>query len=281
MSKPTYASDSPDRQAITVTSLRKLKQQGEKIAMLTAYDASFAAVLEQAGVDVILVGDSLGMVIQGHDTTVPVTMEHMLYHTAQVARASQRALVMADMPFMSFPDPVRALDNATRLMQEGGAHMVKLEGGGHVIDVVANLSRHGVPVCGHLGLQPQAVHKLGGYRVQGRDQQTAEAMLRDATAMQEAGADIVLLECVPNELAKKITDSLAIPTIGIGAGRDCDGQVLVLYDVLGISLGHRPRFAKDFLADLPTGNISIQSAIRAYVDAVKQQRFPDDEHSFH
>jgi 3-methyl-2-oxobutanoate hydroxymethyltransferase len=281
MTKSSYASDSPARQTITVTTLRKLKQQGEKIAMLTAYDASFAAVLEQAGVDVILVGDSLGMVIQGHDTTVPVTMEHMLYHTAQVSRASQHTLVMADMPFMSFPDPVRALDNAARLMQESGAHMVKLEGGGHVIEVVANLSKHGIPVCGHLGLQPQAVHKLGGYRVQGRDQQTADAMLRDAKAMQDAGADVLLMECVPSELASKITQSLEIPTIGIGAGRDCDGQVLVLYDVLGISMGHRPRFAKNFLFDLPAGDISLQAAIRAYVNAVKQQRFPTDEHSFH
>jgi 3-methyl-2-oxobutanoate hydroxymethyltransferase len=281
MSKSSYASDSPARQTITVTSLRKLKQKGEKIAMLTAYDASFAAVLEQAGVEVILIGDSLGMVIQGHDTTVPVTMEHMLYHTKLVSQACQHALVMADMPFMSFPDPVRALDNATRLMQEGGASMVKLEGGGHVVEVVANLSKHGIPVCGHLGLQPQAVHKLGGYRVQGRDQQTADAMLHDAKAMQDAGADMLLMECVPSELASKITQALEIPTIGIGAGRDCDGQVLVLYDVLGISLGHRPRFAKNFLADLPTGDISIQSAIRAYVDAVKQQRFPGDEHSFH
>ena len=281
MTKSSYASDSPARQTITVTTLRKMKQQGEKIAMLTAYDASFAAVLEQAGVDVILVGDSLGMVIQGHDTTVPVTMEHMLYHTAQVSRASQHTLVMADMPFMSFPDPVRALDNAARLMQESGAHMVKLEGGGHVIEVVANLSKHGIPVCGHLGLQPQAVHKLGGYRVQGRDQQTADAMLRDAKAMQDAGADVLLMECVPSELASKITQSLEIPTIGIGAGRDCDGQVLVLYDVLGISMGHRPRFAKNFLFDLPAGDISLQAAIRAYVNAVKQQRFPTDEHSFH
>ena len=281
MTTSSYASDSPARQTITVTTLRKLKQQGEKIAMLTAYDASFAAVLEQAGVDVILVGDSLGMVIQGHDTTVPVTMEHMLYHTAQVSRASQHTLVMADMPFMSFPDPVRALDNAARLMQESGAHMVKLEGGGHVIEVVANLSKHGIPVCGHLGLQPQAVHKLGGYRVQGRDQQTADAMLRDAKAMQDAGADVLLMECVPSELASKITQSLEIPTIGIGAGRDCDGQVLVLYGVLGISMGHRPRFAKNFLFDLPAGDISLQAAIRAYVNAVKQQRFPTDEHSFH
>lgn len=280
MSKSSYASQHPDRQAITVNSLRKMKQQGEKFVVLTAYDASFAAVLDQAGVEVLLIGDSLGMVIQGHDTTVPVTMDHMVYHSTQVARARQHALVMADMPFMSFPDPVRALDNAARLMQEGGAHMVKLEGGGHVIEVVANLTRHGVPVCGHLGLQPQAVHKLGGYRVQGRDQVTADNMLREAKAMQDAGADVLLLECVPSTLAKKITESLSIPTIGIGAGRDCDGQVLVLYDVLGISMGHRPRFAKNFLADLPTGEISIHAAIRAYVDAVKQQRFPTDEHSF-
>jgi len=277
----TYASDNPARQTITVTSLRKMKQQDEKIAMLTAYDASFASILEQAGVDVVLVGDTLGMVIQGHDTTVPVTMEDMIYHTNMVSGACQHALVIGDMPFLSFSDPARALDNAARLMQEGGVRMVKLEGGGDVIKVVANLSKHGIPVCAHLGLQPQAVHKLGGYRVQGRDQHTAEAILNDAKAMQDAGADIVLLECVPSDLARKITEALTIPTIGIGAGRDCDGQVLVLYDILGISLGHRPRFSKDFLADLPAGDISIQAAVRAYVDAVKQQRFPADEHSFH
>jgi len=280
MSK-TYASDNPTVKSITVSSLRKMKQQGEKIAMLTAYDASFAAVLEQAGVDIVLVGDTLGMVIQGHDTTVPVTMEQMIYHTRMVADACQHALVVGDMPFMSFPDPVRALDNAARLMKEGGARMVKLEGGGHVIEVVANLSKHGIPVCAHLGLEPQAVHKLGGYRVQGRDQQTADAILQDAKAMQEAGADIVLLECVPSELAKKVTDALTIPTIGIGAGRDCDGQVLVLYDLLGISLGHRPRFSKNFLAELTGDDISIEAAVRAYVDAVKHGRFPGDEHSFH
>lgn len=280
MTKSSYAAPNPDRQTITVNTLRKMKQQGEKFAVLTAYDASFTAVLEQAGVEVLLVGDSLGMVIQGHATTVPVTMDDMLYHTAQVARARQHALVMADMPFLSFPDPVRALDNAVRLMQEGGAHMVKLEGGGHVIEVVANLTRHGIPVCGHLGLQPQAIHKLGGYRVQGRDQHTAEHMLRDARAMQDAGADILLLECVPSALARKITESLTIPTIGIGAGRDCDGQVLVLYDVLGISMGHIPKFAKNFLSAVPAGDVSIAAAIRAYVDAVKQQRFPADEHTF-
>lgn len=281
MSKTTYASDSPDRQSVTVSTLRKMKQQGEKIAMLTAYDASFAAVLEQAGVDVILVGDTVGMVVQGHDTTIPVSMDDMVYHTSLVSRACQRSLVVGDMPFMSFSDPQRALDNATRLMQEGGARMVKLEGGGDVIKVVANLSKHGIPVCAHLGLQPQAVHKLGGYRVQGREREAAEAILHDARAMQEAGADIVLLECVPEGLAREITEALTIPTIGIGAGRHCDGQVLVLYDVLGISPGHRPRFAKDFLADLSGAEISIQAAIRTYVEAVKQQRFPGNEHSFH
>jgi len=281
MSKPSYASDSPDRQTVTVTSLRGMKQQGDKIAMLTAYDASFAAILEQAGVDIILVGDTLGMVVQGHDTTIPVSVDDVVYHTRMVARACRHALVVADMPFMSFSDPQRALDNATRLMQEGGARMVKLEGGGHVIEVVANLSRHGIPVCAHLGLQPQAVHKLGGYRVQGRDEASADEILREARAMQDAGADIVLLECVPESLASKITESLSIPTIGIGAGIDCDGQVLVLYDILGISPGHLPRFAKNFLSDLSGTNASIQAAVRSYVEAVKQKRFPDDKHSFH
>jgi len=281
MSKSSYASDSPDRQTVTVSSLRSMKQQGDKIAMLTAYDASFAAILEQAGVDIILVGDTLGMVVQGHDTTIPVSVDDVAYHTRMVSRACRHALVVADMPFMSFSDPQRALDNATRLMQEGGARMVKLEGGGHVIEVVANLSRHGIPVCAHLGLQPQAVHKLGGYRVQGRDEASADEILREARAMQDAGADIVLLECVPESLAKKITESLSIPTIGIGAGIDCDGQVLVLYDILGISPGHLPRFAKNFLSDLPGANASIQAAVRSYVEAVKQRRFPDDKHSFH
>jgi len=281
MSKSSYASDSPDRQTVTVSSLRSMKQQGDKIAMLTAYDASFAAILEQAGVDIILVGDTLGMVVQGHDTTIPVSVDDVAYHTRMVSRACRHALVVADMPFMSFSDPQRALDNATRLMQEGGARMVKLEGGGHVIEVVANLSRHGIPVCAHLGLQPQAVHKLGGYRVQGRDEASADEILREARAMQDAGADIVLLECVPESLASKITESLSIPTIGIGAGIDCDGQVLVLYDILGISPGHLPRFAKNFLSDLSGTNASIQAAVRSYVEAVKQKRFPDDKHSFH
>ncbi|MGD8783275.1 MAG: 3-methyl-2-oxobutanoate hydroxymethyltransferase [Thioalkalispiraceae bacterium] len=278
MTASSYASEKT-HQTITLTRLKKMKQAGERFVVLTVYDASFAAVLEKAGVEVLFTGDSLGMVIQGHETTVPVTVEHMVYHTSLVSRARQHALVMSDMPFMSFSDPVRALDNATRLMQEGGAHIVKLEGGGDVVQVVENLAKHGVPVCGHLGLQPQSVHKLGGYRVQGRDQQVAKAMLEDAKAMQDAGADLLLLECVPASLAKTITETLSIPTIGIGAGRDCDAQVLVLYDLLGISLGHRPKFSRDFLADL-TGEISIEAAVRAYVQAVKQKQFPADQHIF-
>lgn len=278
MSTPSYASDN-SKQAITISSLKKMKQAGEKFVVLTVYDASFAALLEKAGVEVLFTGDSLGMVIQGHETTVPVTVDHMVYHTSLVARARQQALVMSDMPFMSFSDPVRALDNATRLMQEGGAHIVKLEGGGDVVQVVENLAKHGVPVCGHLGLQPQSVHKLGGYRVQGREKEAAQTMIDDARAMQDAGADLVLLECVPASLAKTITETLSIPTIGIGAGRDCDAQVLVLYDVLGISLGHRPKFSKDFMTDLKD-EVSIEAAVRAYVQAVKQKQFPADQHIF-
>jgi 3-methyl-2-oxobutanoate hydroxymethyltransferase len=256
-----------------------MKQTGEKFVVLTVYDASFAAVLERAGVEVLFTGDSLGMVVQGNETTIPVTMDHMVYHTSLVARARQHAMLMADMPFMSFSDPHRALDNAARLMQEGGAHIVKLEGGGEIVAVVENLAKHGIPVCAHLGLQPQAIHKLGSYRVQGREHDIAKKMLADAMAIQDAGADILLLECVPRQLAKEITHALTIPTIGIGAGRDCDGQVLVLYDLIGISQGHRPKFARDFLVDLQ-GEISIEAAVRAYVQAVKQQTFPADEHTF-
>lgn len=276
----SYASTNSGTQAVTISTLQKMKQAGEKFVVLTVYDASFAATLERAGVEVLFTGDSLGMVIQGHDTTIPVTLDHMVYHTRWVSRASKNAMVMADMPFMSFPDPVRALDNAARLMQEGGAHIVKLEGGAHVIKIVESLAKHDIPVCGHLGLRPQAVYKQGGYRVQGRDDAAAEAMFHDALAMQEAGADLVLLECVPSQLAKRITEALSIPTIGIGAGRDCDGQVLVLYDVLGISFGHQPRFAKNFLSELQQGDISIEAAVRAYVNAVKTKQFPSDEHTF-
>ena len=260
---------------VTVTALRKMKQEGEKIAMLTAYDATFARVLDQQGVDVILVGDSLGMVVQGHDTTVPVTMDEMVYHTRIVSKAAQRALVIGDLPFMSYTSPDLALRNSARLMQEGLAHMVKLEGGAPQVATVSQLAHHGVPVCAHLGLQPQSVHKLGGYRVQGRDETVAKQMIADAQALQDAGADLLVLECVPVSLAGRISDALSIPVIGIGAGRECDGQVLVLHDMLGIS-PRAPKFSQDFVGEGST----IPQAIRAYVDGVKASTFPKDEHCF-
>lgn len=260
---------------VTVTSLHKMKQAGEKIAMLTAYDASFARVLDGQGVDVILVGDSLGMVIQGHDTTVPVTMDDMVYHTRAVAAACQHALVIGDLPFMSYTSPEMALRNSARLMQEGRAQMVKLEGGAPQVATVSQLAHHGVPVCAHLGLQPQSVHKLGGYRVQGRDDATAKQMLYDAQALQHAGADLLVLECVPVTLAEEISRALEIPVIGIGAGRECDGQVLVLHDMLGIS-PRAPKFSQDFIG---TG-VSIPQAVSAYVQAVKAGTFPQDQHCF-
>lgn len=260
---------------VTVTTLRKMKQRNEKIAMLTAYDASFARVLDSQGIDIILVGDSLGMVIQGHETTVPVTVDDVIYHTRAVAKACQRALVIGDLPFMSYTAPEMALRNSARLMQEGNAQMVKLEGGAPQVATVAQLAHHGVPVCAHLGLQPQSVHKLGGYRVQGRDEAVAKQMLADAHALQEAGADLLVLECVPVALAQQISQQLSIPVIGIGAGRECDGQVLVLHDMLGIS-PRAPKFSHDFVG---TGS-TIPQAVAAYVQAVKAGTFPADQHCF-
>ena len=261
---------------VTVATLKKMKADGEKIASLTAYDASFAAVLDAAGVDVILVGDSLGMVIHGRETTVPVTVEDMIYHSRCVARGCQRALLMVDMPFMSYSTPGQALETARRLMQEGGAQMVKLEGGAREVETVARLAEQGVPVCAHIGLQPQLIHKLGGYRVQGREPQQATQMLEEAVALQDAGADVLLLECVPEILAAEITANLSIPTIGIGASPKCDGQVLVLHDILGITPGHVPRFTRNFLQ----GSQSIQDAVGNYVFAVKRGHFPAMEHCF-
>ena len=275
--------NSPQQQTqpVTMQTLRNMKQSHEKIVMLTAYDASFAALADRVGVDIILVGDSLGMVIQGHDSTIPVTMDDMIYHTQLVSRVRHHAMVMGDMPFMSYSDPQRALDNATRFMQEGGAHIVKLEGGGDIEQVVSKLADHNIPVCAHLGLQPQSVHKIGGYKVQGRDPAAADAMVKEAHALQAAGADMLLLECVPAALAKQITVALTIPVIGIGAGPDCDGQVLVVYDVLGISVGRKPKFAKNFLSALPReSEISIEAALRSYVTAVKQGQFPAMDQSF-
>lgn len=262
--------------AVTLATLQKMKQQGERFTVLTAYDASFAAVLDEAGIDVILVGDSLGMVVQGHDTTLPVSMEDMIYHTRMVGRRTQRALVLADMPFMSYNTPQQALENAGRLMKEGGAHAVKLEGGAVLVDTVAYLAARGIPVCAHLGLLPQSVNKLGGYRVQGRASEAAEAMVADARAMETAGADMLLLEAVPAPLAERITRTIRIPTIGIGAGPGTDAQVLVLYDMLGITPGKRPKFSHDFLA----GKAGVRQAVEDYVQAVKSGAFPDTGHSY-
>ena len=261
---------------ITTSTLRKMKQAGEKITCLTAYDASFARILEEEGVEILLVGDSLGMVIQGHDSTLPVKLSDMVYHTKMVRAGSQSALVMADLPFMTYATPMQALASAGQLMKEGGAHMVKLEGGAPMVETVAKLAEHGIPVCAHLGLLPQSVNKLGGYKVQGRDEKEAHAMLADARAMENAGADILLLECVPSVLAAEISAEVEVPVIGIGAGSQCDAQVLVLYDMLGITPGKRPRFSKDFLQDAG----DVRTAVRAYVQAVKDGSFPAEEHSF-
>ncbi len=261
---------------ITLTTLRKKVQEGEKIAALTCYDASFAALLEQAGVEILLVGDSLGMVLQGRESTLPVTLDEMAYHTRCVARGAKQAFIVADLPFGSYQEgPIQAMGSAARLMADG-AHMVKLEGGEVMLDTVEFLSRRGIPVCGHLGLLPQSVNQLGGYRVQGRSEDEAARLLQDACALEQAGAALVVLEAIPAVLAQRVTESLAIPTIGIGAGAGCSGQVLVLHDMLGIFPGKTPRFAKDFAA----GTGSVQAALERYVKAVKQGEFPAAEHWF-
>lgn len=266
----------PPDAPITLSTLRQLKKSKQKFACLTCYDASFARILEECGVEVLLVGDSLGMVIQGHDTTLPVTLNDMIYHTANARRGSQRGFIMSDMPFMTYVRPEQAVFSAGRLMKEGGAHIVKLEGGAPFVETVRALAQNGIPVCAHLGLLPQSVHKLGGYRVQGKDEAGAQSILADARAMQQAGADMVLLECVPASLAKQVTDALDVPVIGIGAGVDCDAQVLVLHDMLGITPGKRPKFSKDFLHDAG----DVRGAVRAYVAAVKSGQFPAPEHTF-
>lgn len=255
---------------ITLKRLQAMKSQAEKIACLTAYDASFAALLDAAGVDVILVGDSLGMVIQGRESTVSVTMDDMVYHSQCVTSAVRQAFVIADMPFMTYTGVQQALDNATDLIQLGGVQMVKLEASVRQASIVQEMSECGIPVCAHLGLRPQYIHKLGGYSLQGNDEKSSEDLLRSAESLQAAGADMLLLECIPDALARRITSHSSIPVIGIGAGQDCDGQILVLHDVLGVTQGVTPKFAKDFLADAD----DIPSAIRAYVDAVKSSSFP-------
>jgi 3-methyl-2-oxobutanoate hydroxymethyltransferase len=259
---------------LSVNDLALMKQQGEKISCLTAYDASFSALIDKVGIDVMLVGDSLGMVIQGHDTTLPVTISNMVYHTRCVSQARRRAFVIADMPFMSYCTPVIAAKNAAKLMQQGGAQMIKLEGS-HV-EVVSFLVNQGIPVCGHLGLLPQKINQLGRYKVQGRESTEAVQIIDDAHQLQQAGASLLVLECVPADLAREISMQLRIPVIGIGAGVDCDGQVLVLHDMLDIGILKRPRFSKNFMQEATT----IESAIDAYHQAVKQSRFPTTEHSF-
>jgi len=265
-----------DSPPVNVGTLREMKQAREPIACLTAYDASFAQLVDLAAADVVLVGDSLGMVIQGHDTTVPVTVDDIVYHSRCVARGVRRAFLMADMPFMSYTSEAQALDNAVRMMQEGGAMMVKLEGGHGQAAVVEHLTRYDVPVCAHLGLKPQSVHKIGGFKVQGREEQAARHMVEEAKALEAAGADVVLLECVPRDVARAITAALRVPVIGIGAGPDVDGQILVLYDVLGVTQGRMPRFVRNFMSDRG----APLDALRDYVQAVKDRSYPAEEHWF-
>ena len=262
--------------AITMNTLRNLKQTGEKFSVLTCYDATFSAAMARAEVEVILIGDSLGMVLQGHTSTLPVTIEDMAYHTAAVARGNQVSLLMADMPFMSYASLETALTNAALLMR-AGAHLVKLEGGAWLAETVTQLTRGGIPVCIHLGLTPQSVNVMGGYRVQGRDDAAAQQLLDDALAVQAAGAVMLLLECVPASLAARVQQALSIPVIGIGAGLDCDGQVLVMHDMLGLHAGKPARFVKDFLV---SGDGTIEGAFKAYVQSVKSGQYPAEEHTF-
>lgn len=261
---------------VTLTELARMHAQSEKIAMLTCYDASFASLLDRCGVDVLLVGDSLGNVLQGHKSTLPVTLEHMIYHTECVARGSARAMVITDMPFGSYQESSsQAMRNAVQLMA-AGAQMVKLEGGDYMAETVQFLVERGVPVCAHIGFTPQSVHQLGGYRVQGKSDAQAAKMKQDALALQDAGATLMVLEMVPAQLATEITQSLEqTATIGIGAGAECAGQVLVLHDILGV-FSKPARFVRNFM----DGADSIEAAIRIYVDAVKQSVFPAEEHSF-
>ena len=264
------------RPPVSLGTLDRMKRTKEKIACITCYDASFAVLCDNADADVVLVGDSLGMVLQGHDTTVPVTMNDIVYHCKAVARGLHRPFLMADLPFASYPTQEIALANSVRLMQEGGAAMVKLESGPSQLEIVEFLARHDIAVCAHLGLKPQSVHKTGGFRVQGRAASAAQQMIADAKALESAGADIVLLECIPPSLGKAVKEAVRVPVIGIGAGPHVDGQILVLYDVLGITQGRMPRFVKNYM----TGRESPLEALRAYVRAVKDRSYPAEEHCF-
>jgi 3-methyl-2-oxobutanoate hydroxymethyltransferase len=259
----------------TISQLSAMHQSGEKIVFLTAYEASFAALMDHAGVDAILVGDSLGNVIQGHQSTTPVTIDEMVYHTKCVSRGNQSAFLMADMPFASYSTPEQAMENAARLMR-AGAQMVKLEGGEWLANTIKFLVDRSVPVCAHLGLMPQSVHTLGGFKVQGKSPEAAKKLIAEAKLLEEAGAQMLLLEAIPSELGSQVTQAIQIPTIGIGAGPDCSGQVLVMHDMLGAFPGRTPKFVKNFLE----GQASIEAAIKAYVTAVKAGSFPAPEHCF-
>lgn len=261
--------------AVTIPSLNALRAAGEKIAMLTCYDASFASLMERNGVEVLLIGDSLGMVCNGHTSTLPVTVQEVAYHTAAVARGAKSAMIVADMPFGSYGTPEAAFNNAVQLIQ-AGAHMVKIEGGAWLAETIRFLVDRAVPVCAHLGLTPQSVHQLGGYKVQGKTTESAELLKADALKLQAAGASLLVLEAIPTALGKEVTDLLAMPTIGIGAGPDCSGQVLVMHDLLGVFPGRKARFVKNFME----GQTSIDAAIAAYVSAVKDGAFPALEHCF-
>ena len=262
---------------ITTSEIRARKARGEKLVMCTAYDATFASILDTAGTDILLVGDSLGMVIQGHETTIPVTLDHMIYHTRAVTRGTKRAHVVGDMPFMSYKvSAEQALESAMRLMQEGRAHSVKLEGGQELAPTIARITEAGIPVMGHVGLTPQSVHAMGGFKIQGRNSEGAQRILDDALALQAAGCFAIVLEGIPLDLAKEITSQLEIPTIGIGAGVHCDGQVLVCYDMLGMNEGFKPKFLKEY-ANL---HEVIVGAVENYADEVRAGEFPSESHSF-
>ncbi len=263
------------RKTITTTTLQTMRNKGEKIAMLTCYDASFATLMENNGVDSILIGDSLGMVSQGHHSTLPVTIEDMVYHTASVVRGCTTTHIIADLPFGTYATPLMAFENAAKLIR-AGAHMVKLEGGAWLVDTVQFLTQRSIPVCLHLGLTPQSMHTMGGFRIQGKTNEAAQQLIADALALQSAGATLFVLEGIPALLGKEITEHLSIPTIGIGAGPDCAGQVLVMHDAIGVFPGHKARFVRDFME----GASSIAEAIAHYVAAVKDGSFPAPEHCF-
>ena len=261
---------------ITQTTLQKMVENNEKFTVLTCYDATFSTILENAGIDVLLVGDSLGNVLHGENTTLSVTLDDMIYHTRCVARGASKAFIITDMPFGSYQvSPERAFENASKILA-AGAHMVKIEGGQIMADTIQFLTQRGIPVCAHIGLTPQSIHQLGGYKLQGNSEKSAKQLLDDAKILEKSGASLLVMEVVPAKLAKKITQALSIPTIGIGAGADCSGQVLVLHDMLGLVQGKKPRFVKDFMADAK----SIQEAIANYVTAVKTGQFPGKEHEF-